>query len=66
VDTEGQGQLEKMPLTLAGGLKDYTIKGNAWVDAKQECILQYSIDYNEILKNGTERKTHYDGTTTRQ
>jgi hypothetical protein len=66
VDTDGQGQLEKMPLTLAGGLKDYAIKGNAWVDAKQECILQYSIDYNEVLKNGTERKTHYDGTTTRQ
>ena len=65
VDTDGQGQLEKMPLTLSGGLKDYTIKGNAWVDAKQECILQYSIDYDEVLKDGTQKKTHYEGTTTR-
>ncbi len=66
VDTDGQGQLEKMPLTLSGGLKDYTIKGNAWVDAKQECILQYSIDYDEVLKDGTQKKTHYEGSTTRQ
>jgi hypothetical protein len=65
VDTDGQGQLEKMPLTLSGGLKDYTIKGSAWVDAKQECILQYSIDYNEVMKDGTQKKTHYEGTTTK-
>jgi len=66
VDTDGQSQLEKMPLTMAGGLKDYTIKGNAWVDSKQQCILQYIIDYAEVMKDGTERKTHYEGNTTRQ
>jgi hypothetical protein len=66
VDTDGQSQLDKMPLTLAGGLKDYTIKGNAWVDIKQQCILRYTIDYDEVKKNGTERKTHYEGNTTRQ
>ena len=63
VDTAGQGQLEKMPLTLAGGLKDYTIKGTAWVDGKQQCVLQYSIDYDEVLKDGSQRKTHYEGST---
>lgn len=66
VDTDGQSQLDKMPLTLAGGLKDYSIKGNAWVDSKQQCILQYNIDYQEVMKDGTERKTHYEGNTTRQ
>ena len=66
VDTDGQSQLEKMPLTMAGGLKDYTIKGNAWVDSKQHCILQYNIDYDEVMKDGTERKTHYEGNTTRR
>lgn len=65
VDTDGQSQLDKMALTLAGGLKDYTIKGNAWVDSKQECILRYNIDYEEVKKDGTERKTHYEGNTTR-
>jgi hypothetical protein len=65
VDTDGQGQIDKMPLTLAGGLKDYTIKGNAWVDRSQECILQYSIDYDEVLKDGTQKKTHYEGNTTK-
>ncbi len=66
VDTDGQSQLDKMPLTMAGGMKDYTIKGNAWVDSKQQCILQYNIDYDEVMKDGTERKTHYEGNTTRQ
>jgi len=66
VDTDGQGQLDKMPLTLAGGLKDYTIKGDVWVDSKQQCILRYNIDYDEVMKNGTEKKTHYEGNTTRQ
>jgi len=66
VDTDGQSQLDKMPLTMAGRLKDYTIKGTAWVDSKQQCILQYSIDYQEMLKDGTERKTRYEGNTTRQ
>ena len=66
VDTDGQSQLDKMALTLAGGLKDYTIKGTAWVDSKQQCILRYTIDYDEVKKSGTERKTHYEGNTTRQ
>lgn len=66
IDTEGQGQIDKLPLTMTGGIKDYTIQGNAWVDGKQDCILQYNIDYNEVLKDGSERKTHYEGSTTRQ
>jgi hypothetical protein len=66
IDTDGQSQLDKMALTLAGGLKDYTIKGNTWVDSKQQCILRYDIDYVEVKKDGTERKTHYEGNTTRQ
>ena len=66
VDTNGQSQLEKMPLTMTGAIKDYSIKGSAWVDSKQDCILQYNIDYNEVLKDGSERKTHYEGSTTKQ
>jgi hypothetical protein len=66
IDTDGQSQLDKMPLTMAGGLKDYTIKGSVWVDSKQQCILQYNIDYQEVKKDGAERKTHYEGQTTRQ
>lgn len=66
VDTAQQSQLEKLPLTLAGGLKDYTIKGTAWVDRKQQCILQYDINYEQIAKDGTVRKTHYEGSTVRQ
>lgn len=66
VDTSQQSQLDKMALKMAGGLKDYTIKGTAWVDKKQQCILQYNIDYEEDEKNGTVNKTHYEGSTSQQ
>jgi hypothetical protein len=65
VDTDGQSQIDKMPLTLTGQLKDYSIKGNALVDRAQDCILQYNIDYEEVLKDGTQKKTHYEGNTTK-
>jgi hypothetical protein len=66
VDTSRQSQLEKFPLTTAGRLKDYTIEGTAWVDPNQQCILQYDIDYEEVAKDGTVKKTHYQGITVRQ
>ena len=66
VDSSQQSQLEKMPLTFAGGLKDYTIKGTAWVDPKQQCILQYDINYEEVAKDGAVKTTHYQGSTVRQ
>jgi len=63
VDTSQQSSLEKSPLTLMGGLKDYTIKGDAWVDKSHQCILQYSLDYEEDGKDGKVTKTHYEGST---
>ncbi len=66
VDTSQQSQLEKSPLTMMGSLKDYTIKGDAWVDKNQQCILQYTIDYEEVGKDGTVKKTHYEGSTAKK
>jgi hypothetical protein len=66
VDTSQQSQLEKSPLTMMGSLKDYTIKGDAWVDKSQQCILQYTIDYEEVGKDGTVKKTHYEGSTAKK
>ncbi len=66
IDTSQQSQLEKSPLTMMGGLKDYTIKGDAWVDKSQQCILQYTIDYEEDGKDGTVKKTRYEGSTTKK
>jgi hypothetical protein len=66
VDTSQQSQLDKSPMTIMGGLTDYTIKGNAWVDKNQQCIVQYTIDYEEDRKDGTVKKTHYEGSTTKK
>jgi hypothetical protein len=66
VDTAQQSRFDKVPLNLAGGLKDYTIKGTAWVDPKQQCILQYDINYEAVSKDGAVKKTHYEGKTVKQ
>jgi hypothetical protein len=60
VDKEDQGQDATDARRGSQGLHH---QGKRGVDAKQECILQYSIHYDEVLKDGTEHKTHYDGNT---
>lgn len=66
VDTSAQSQLDKLPLKMTSGLKDYTIKGAVWVDKSRQCILQYNIDYEEDEKDGTVNTTHYEGSATKK
>lgn len=66
VDTSHQDQLEKTPLLMSGQLKDYNITGTAWVLKDANCVLQYNIDYEQDGKDGTVKKTHYEGTVTKK
>jgi hypothetical protein len=61
VDTSHESQLEKSALLLTGQLKDYNITGTAWATKDTNCILRYVIDFEEDNKDGTVRKTHYEG-----
>lgn len=63
IDTTQQGQMDKVALLMAGGLKDYNITGTAWMAKQPGCIVQYQIDYEEDNKDGSVRKVHYEGTT---
>jgi hypothetical protein len=65
IDTSHQSQLDKTPLLMSGQLKDYNITGTAWVLKDANCVLQYNIDFEQDEKDGTVKKTHYEGAVTK-
>lgn len=66
VDTTHDSQTDKAALLMFGKLKDYNITGSAWVLKDANCVLQYNLDYEEDSKDGTVKKTHYEGTVTKK
>jgi hypothetical protein len=66
IDTSHQSQLEKSPLLMSGQLKDYSISGTAWVLKDANCVLQYNIDFEQDGKDGSVKKTHFEGTVTKK
>jgi hypothetical protein len=66
VDTTHDSQSDKAALMMFGKLKDYNITGNAWVLKDVNCVLQYSLDYEEQSKDGKASKTHYEGAITKK
>lgn len=53
------------PGLIGERLKDYNIVGTAWVAKQRACVLQYQIDCEEDVKDGTVRNVHYEGSTTK-
>ena len=64
VDTTHDSQTDKAALMMFFRLKDYNITGNAWVLKDANCVLQYSLDYQQESKDGKASKTHYEGAVT--
>jgi hypothetical protein len=66
VDTTHDSQSDKAALMMFAKVKDYNITGNAWVLKDGNCVLQYSIDYEQESKDGKSSKTHYEGAVTKK
>jgi hypothetical protein len=66
VDTTHDSQTDKAALMMFSKLKDYNITGNAWVLKDPNCVLQYSLDYEQESKDGKASKTHYEGAVTKK
>lgn len=66
VDTTHDTQTDKAALMMFSRLKDYNITGNAWVLKDPNCVLQYSLDYEQESKDGKASKTHYEGAVTKK
>jgi hypothetical protein len=65
VDTTHQSEAEKSAGFLRQ-LKDYNITGTAWVLKDANCILKYDINDEQVGKDGSIKKTHYEGTVTKK
>lgn len=65
VDTRQESTVDKAALLAAGKLKDYNIIGTAWVLKDKNCILQYTIDFEQNESDGKVTKTHYEGGVTK-
>ena len=65
IDTTHQTAMDKAALLAAGRLKDYNITGAAWETKDTKCVLQYNIDYEEDGNDGKVRKTHYEGSVSK-
>jgi len=65
VDTRQESTMDKAALLAAGRLKDYNIIGTAWVLKNKNCILQYTIDFEQDESDGKTKKTHYEGGVTK-
>ena len=66
VDTTHDSQTDKAALMMFAMLKDYNITGNAWILKDANCVLQYSLDYQEQSQDGKASQTHYEGTITKK
>lgn len=66
VDTTHDSQSDKAALMMFAKLKDYNITGNAWVLKDANCVLQYSLDYEQQSDDGKASKTHYEGAVTKK
>lgn len=65
VDTTHESETEKAASFLRR-LKDYNITGTAWVLKEANCIVKYDINDEQVGKDGSITKTHYEGTVTKK
>jgi hypothetical protein len=65
VDTTHESEVEKSAGFLRQ-LKDYNITGTAWVLKEANCVLKYDINDEQVGKDGSVKKTHYEGTVTKK
>jgi hypothetical protein len=47
-------------------VNDYKIVGSAWVTTDTGCLVKYAIDLEQDEKNGSVKKTHFEGNVTKR
>ena len=65
IDTTHESDLEKSAGFLRQ-LKDYNIRGTAWVLKDANCVLQYDITDEQTATSGKTSTTHYEGSVVKK
>lgn len=47
-------------------LKDYNVKGSAWISKEDDRMVKFDYDYVSIFDDGTQSVTHYEGMVTKK
>jgi len=66
IDTANEPAAQKATFESLMALKDYKIDGYAWVTRDSGCLVKYAIDFEQDTKDGSVKKTHYEGEVTKR
>lgn len=66
IDTANEPAAQKATFLSLMAVKDYKIVGAAWVTNDTGCLVKYAIDFERDGKDGSVKKTHYEGNVTKK
>lgn len=66
IDTANEPAPQKATFLSLMAVKDYKIVGSAWVTTDAGCLVKYLIDFEQDEKNGSVKKTHFEGNVTKR
>jgi hypothetical protein len=66
IDTANEPAAQKATFDSLMAVKDYKIAGTAWIASDSGCLVKYAIDFEKDEKDGSAKKTHFEGNVTRK
>lgn len=66
IDTANEPAAQKATFESLMGVKDYKVVGDAWVTSDTGCLVRYAVGLEKDEKNGSVKKTHFEGNVTKR
>lgn len=66
IDTANEPAAQKATFLSLMAVKDYKIVGSAWVTSDTGCLVKYAIDLEQDGKDGSVKRTHFEGNVTKR
>ena len=66
IDTANEPAAQKATFLSLMAVKDYKIAGSAWVTRDSGCLVKYAIDLEQDGKDGSIKRTHFEGNVTKR
>ncbi|MHB8539975.1 MAG: hypothetical protein ACYDCU_04205 [Candidatus Acidiferrales bacterium] len=66
IDTANEPAAQKATFESLMAVKNYRIVGDAWVTSDTGCLVKYAIDFEQDGKDGSVKKTHFEGNVTKR
>ena len=66
IDTANEPAAQKATFESLMAVKNYKIVGDAWVTSNSGCLVKYAIDFERDAKDGSVKKTHFEGNVTKR